>query len=126
MRVEGLRGRGKYIGRAAGSLVVAFLSTVVLLLLFAFLLLKLQLDAGKTEIGILVIYVLSCFSGGWYCGRKSGKRKFLWGLLTGVLYFFLLLIASGLGERALQPELTRTVTALVLCCGGGMLGGMLA
>jgi len=81
-------GRGKTIGRAVLALVVAFLTTIILLLGFAFLLLKLQLDAGKTELGILVIYVLSCFAGGWYCGRKAAQRKFLWGFLTGILYFF--------------------------------------
>ncbi|MCD7813255.1 MAG: TIGR04086 family membrane protein [Lachnospiraceae bacterium] len=124
--MEMLRGQRKTIGRAAGALVIAFLTTILLLLGFAFLLLKLQLDAGRTEIGILVIYVLSCFIGGWYCGRKAGQRKFLWGLLTGVLYFLLLLAVSALGEDALQPALTRTVTALVLCAGGGTLGGMLA
>jgi len=119
-------GRGKTIGRAVLALVVAFLTTIILLLGFAFLLLKLQLDAGKTELGILVIYVLSCFAGGWYCGRKAAQRKFLWGFLTGILYFFLLLAVSALGEEALQPALARTAIAFVLCAGGGTLGGMLA
>ncbi|MCD8397997.1 MAG: TIGR04086 family membrane protein [Lachnospiraceae bacterium] len=124
--MEMLHGRGKTIGRAVLALVVAFLTTIILLLGFAFLLLKLQLDAGKTELGILVIYVLSCFVGGWYCGRKAGQRKFLWGLLTGILYFLLLLAVSALGEEALQPALARTAIAFVLCAGGGTLGGMLA
>ncbi|MCD7820360.1 MAG: TIGR04086 family membrane protein [Lachnospiraceae bacterium] len=124
--MEVLHGQGKIIKRAAAALIVAFLATVLLLLAFAFLLLKLQLDAGKTETGILIIYVLSCFIGGWYCGRKADRRKFLWGLLIGMLYFLLLLTVSGMGEKALQPELTRTLTALVLCAGGGTLGGMLA
>ncbi|MCC8103863.1 MAG: TIGR04086 family membrane protein [Clostridiales bacterium] len=124
--MEILHGRGKTIGRAVLALAVAFLTTIILLLGFAFLLLKLQLDAGKTELGILVIYVLSCFVGGWYCGRKAGQRKFLWGLLTGILYFLLLLAVSALGEEALQPALARTAIAFVLCAGGGTLGGMLA
>ncbi|MCD8012500.1 MAG: TIGR04086 family membrane protein [Lachnospiraceae bacterium] len=124
--MEILRERGKGFGRALGALVLAFLVTIVLLLGFAFLLLKLQLDVGKTEIGIMVIYVVSCFAGGWACGRRAERRKFLWGMLTGVLYFLLLLVVSGLGEEALQPQLTRTAVAFVLCAGGGTLGGMLA
>ncbi|MCD8103751.1 MAG: TIGR04086 family membrane protein [Lachnospiraceae bacterium] len=124
--MEILHGQGKIIMRAVGALVTAFLTTVILLLGFAFLLLKLQLDVGKTEIGILIIYVLSCFIGGFTCGRKAERRKFLWGLLTGVLYFLLLMAASAMGERALWPELTRTVPAFVLCVTGGTLGGMLA
>ncbi|MCC8044677.1 MAG: TIGR04086 family membrane protein [Clostridiales bacterium] len=124
--MELFRGRGKIITGAVISLIVAFLTTVILLLGFAFLLLKFQLDAGKTEIGILVIYVLSCFIGGIYCGRKAARRKFLWGMLTGILYFLLLLIVSGMGEGALQPELPRTFTAFALCTAGGTLGGMLS
>ncbi|MCD7744674.1 MAG: TIGR04086 family membrane protein [Lachnospiraceae bacterium] len=124
--MEILRVHGKGFGRTLGALVFAFLVTVVLMLGFAFLLLKLQLDAGKSEIGIMVIYVLSCFAGGWVCGRHAARRKFLWGMLTGVLYFLLLLVVSGLGEETLQPQLTRTVATFVLCAGGGTLGGMLA
>lgn len=120
------RGRGKGVARALKGLTAAFLTTVILLLLFAFLLLKLQLDAEKTEIGIMVIYVVSCFLGGWYCGRKAERRKFLWGLLAGALYFLLLLAVSGIGETAPQPDLTRSISTLALCSGGGMLGGMLA
>ncbi|MCD7956423.1 MAG: TIGR04086 family membrane protein [Lachnospiraceae bacterium] len=124
--MEFLQGRGKIIVGTVTSLMAAFLTTVILLLAFAFLLLKLQLDVGKTEIGILLIYVLSCFIGGIYRGKRAARRKFLWGMLTGILYFLLLLIVSGMGEEALQPELTRTITAFVLCTAGGTLGGMLA
>ncbi|MCC8050264.1 MAG: TIGR04086 family membrane protein [Clostridiales bacterium] len=125
-KMETMRGHGKTIGRVVGALTVSFLVTVILLLGFAFLLLKLQLTAGQTEIGIMVIYVLSCFTGGLFCGRKADRRKFLWGLLTGVLYFLLLLAISGMGEEALQPQLTRTLLSLALCVLGGTLGGMLA
>ncbi|MCD8337788.1 MAG: TIGR04086 family membrane protein, partial [Lachnospiraceae bacterium] len=105
---------GKNNRKSSSSSCHCFFATIVLLLGFAFLLLKLQLDAGKTEIGILVIYVLSCFIGGWYCGRKAGQRKFLWGLLTGILYFLLLLVVSALGEEAVKPALPSTVMALAL------------
>lgn len=124
--MEFFQERGKIIAGTFTSLMVAFLATVILLLGFAFLLLKLQLDVGKTEIGILVIYVLSCFIGGIYCGRKAARRKFLWGMLTGILYFLLLLIVSGMGEGALQPGLPRIITAFALCTAGGTLGGMLS
>lgn len=124
--MEWIRGKSGVFGRLVAALTAAFLTTIVLLLIFAFLLLKLQPDAGKTAIGILLIYVLSGFIGGWYCGRKSDSRKFLWGMLTGVLYFLLLLVISGMGEEAFAPGLVRTGSALLLCAGGGMLGGMLS
>lgn len=108
------------------SLVAAALVTAALLLALAFLLLKLQLGVQKTEIGILAVYVLSCLCGGWYCGRKMGRRKFLWGTAVGVLYFLLLLLVSGMSEQSFQSGLAQSAAAFVLCSGGGMLGGMVS
>lgn len=126
MCVERLRGRGRMAAAMVRGLILACLVTAVILLILAFVVLKLRPDAGKTEIGILVTYVLSCFAGGWYGGRKAEKKKFLWGLLLGTLYFLLLFAVSGTGDRAVQSDLLQSVTALALCAGGGMLGGMAA
>lgn len=124
--MEHLRGGGKTAAAILRGLVLACFVTVVILLILAFVMLKLRPDAGKTEIGILLTYVLSCFVGGWYIGRKAEKKKFLWGLLLGALYFLLLFAISAMGERAVQSDLLQSLTALILCAGGGMAGGMLA
>ena len=81
------------------ALIVAYVITVLALFGIAFVMLKLQPDAGTTELLILAVYVLSCFAGGWYAGRRAGQRKFLQGLLVGVLYFAVLFLISGMGER---------------------------
>lgn len=94
-----LRKGGKGIGRFAVALIVAYVITVLALFGIAFVMLKLQPDAGTTELLILAVYVLSCFAGGWYAGRRAGQRKFLQGLLVGVLYFAILFLISGMGER---------------------------
>lgn len=121
-----LRKGGKGIGRFAVALIVAYVITVLALFGIAFVMLKLQLDAGTTELLILAVYALSCFAGGWYAGRRAGKRKFLQGLLVGVLYFALLFLISGMGEREIQSDLASGGLACLLCAAGGMLGGMLA
>ena len=82
------------------SLLLAYAVTVILLLLLALLLYKLELDEGKISIGIIAVYVLSCFVGGLAAGKASQSRKFIWGLLVGALYFLVLAvvsIASGQG-----------------------------
>lgn len=116
--------------KAAGALMLgltmAYVVTAVLLLLLAFVLFKMQPDAGKMEIGILAAYVLSCFVGGRLCAGRNEKRKFFWGLLTGILYFLLLYAISGMSDRTVQSGLLQSLTALALCAGGGMLGGMLS
>ncbi len=121
-----LRKGGKGIGRFAMALIVAYVITVLALFGIAFVMLKLQPDAGTTELLILAVYALSCFAGGWYAGKRAGKRKFLQGLLVGVLYFALLFLISGMGEREIQSDLASGGLACLLCAAGGMLGGMLA
>lgn len=124
--MERLSGRGRTAAALLPGLMISCLATVVILLVMAFVMLKLQPGTSAVETCILVTYAVSCFFGGWYCGRKAVRRKFLWGLLSGVLYFLLLFLVSGMGDRAVQSGLVQSLTALVICAGGGMLGGMLA
>lgn len=124
--VEQLRMKGKKISGILMGLVIACFVTTAVLLALAFVMLKLQPDTGVIETAILVTYAVSCLFGGWYCGRKAERKKFLWGILLGVLYFLLLLVISGMGDRTVQSGLVQSLAALVICAGGGMLGGMLA
>ena len=82
--------------------------------------------AGCGDDGASDPWGLSCFAGGWYAGKRAGKRKFLQGLLVGILYFALLFLISGMGEREIQSDLASGGLACLLCAAGGMLGGMLA
>ncbi len=124
--MEQLRMKGKRAAGMLAGLVLSCLATTVILLALAFVMLKLQPETGVIETAILVTYVLSCFIGGWYCGRKAQRRKFAWGMLLGVLYFLLLFLVSGMGDRTVQSGLLQSLTAFAVCAGGGMLGGMAA
>lgn len=108
------------------GLVVAYLITGISLLILALLLFKLQLDEGKVTIGIIVIYILSCFLGGFFVGKKAGQQKFLWGMFLGLAYFLLLTAVSALTEPGLASGWKGLVTSFVMCMGAGMLGGMIS
>ena len=56
----------------------------------------------------------------------TGVKKFLWGLLAGILYFVLLLLISLGVYHSVQGELMNLLTTFLLCAGGGMLGGMVS
>lgn len=107
-------------------LVFAYIITGVLLMLLAFLLYRLQLKEGIVSIGIIVIYIAASFFSGWAAGKKMGSRKFLWGLLMGVLYFAVLSVVSLIVNRQVDDVAGNFVTALGICAGSGMLGGMLS
>ena len=71
------------------------------------------------------VYVLACFFGGLAAGKGGKKRKFLWGLLTGAIYFLVLFLLSW--KTGTERESIRSfLLAAALCLGGGMLGGMIS
>ena len=59
-------------------------------------------------------------------GKLTGVKRFLWGLLAGILYFALLLLISLGVYHSLQGEAGNLLTTFLLCAGGGMLGGMVS
>ena len=118
--------RETMMGAVLKALLTAYAATAAILLLLAFGLLKFQLDTQKTGLAILVCYVGSCFLGGWLCGHRAGKKKFLWGLLTGALYFALLFFLSGMNNDTLPMDTIQILTAFALCAGSGMAGGMIS
>ncbi len=108
------------------ALLASYIVTGILLFLLTFLLYKFDWDEQKVTAGIIVIYVLSTFVGGFILGKLKRVRKFVWGLLMGVLYFVLLFGISFCIYRNFDGNGTNVLTTFLLCAGGGMLGGMVA
>ncbi|MBP3664752.1 MAG: TIGR04086 family membrane protein, partial [Tyzzerella sp.] len=98
----------------------------ILLFILTLLLYKFQWDEQMITAGIIAIYVISTFAGGFILGKLKGTRKFLWGLIMGILYFLLLFLISFGVYRSFDGNGTNVLTTLLLCMGGGMLGGMIA
>ena len=108
------------------TLLFSYILTGILLAVLAFLLYRLRLGEQAVAIAIIVIYVAATLFGGFVAGKRLKSRKFLWGLLVGAAYFVVLtLVSLAAGRGAIQLGNT-FVTTLVLCAGGGMLGGMLS
>ena len=100
--------------------------TAVLLFLFALIVQKTQMKESGIAIGIGVVYVLVCFFGGFLAGKVQKKQKFLWGLFLGSLYFVIMFLIS-LGVKNETEEIFYGIFwNLLLCLGGGMLGGMIS
>lgn len=108
------------------SLLFSYILTGSLLLLLALVLYKADLSQKVVSVCIIVIYVLATFFAGFITGKKLKSRKFLWGAVMGAAYFLVLVVISLAVNR--QPGVLSNsfLTTLVLCTGGGMLGGMLS
>ena len=77
---QGIEQRGTDILKA---LLCAYVVTGILLLVLTLLLYKAGLSEENVNAGIILIYVISTFSGGFVIGKLTGTRKFLWGLPSG-------------------------------------------
>lgn len=112
------------------TLIVMYVISGMLLLLLALLLYNLELSEATIKIGVIAIYIISGFAGGFLIGKQMKDKKYLWGLFAGGIYFLLLFVLSllvkqGMGE-ILAFDAVRILTTLVLCAVSGMAGGMIS
>lgn len=105
-------------------LLFMYIITGILLVILAGLLYKLQLSEGVVSAGIVVIYVVSGFLGGFLAGKTMKTRKFLWGMILGGCYFLILIAGSIAFQHGIDMEISRFFTTLILCIASGMIGGM--
>lgn len=108
------------------SLLFSYILTGALLALLSYLLYKAGLSEKIVSIAIIAIYVAATFFAGFLAGKKMENRKFLWGAVEGGAYFLVLVLISLVVGQSGFAEGNSFITTLVLCAGGGMLGGMLS
>lgn len=107
-------------------LILAYAGTFLVLLVLAFLYYKFRFSEDIISGGVVVTYVAAGFLGGFLAGKKMKQKKFLWGLLMGVVYYMILILLSLVVNQGLDSFSMDILSTLVLCAGGGMLGGMLS
>ncbi len=112
--------------RMIKSLLAAYIIAGVLLLILALLLYKLRLSESAVNVGVIAVYVISCFVGGFLEGKMMKNRRFLWGSLLGLLYFIILAVISLAVSQGLSGSSSHFITVLILCTAGGTLGGMVS
>ena len=108
------------------SLVLSYLVMLLLMCIASFAIWKLDISENVLKGIVIVLYVLSAAIGGIYIGKKQKEKKFLWGLLTGSLYFLILVVLTLLSGDFSGRLGTHFATAFLICALSGTLGGMLA
>ena len=108
------------VWRMIRTLIFTYLVSGVLLTALAFALYKFRLPESQITLGISGVYILSCFMGGFMAGKAMRSRKFLWGLLTGIL------IMSFLQDRTITADAVRLGTVFAMCSLSAMAGGMIS
>lgn len=108
------------------GLLISYIITAFLLMLLSFLMLKLDLPSAVISGGINFAYIISAFSGGFFAGKKIEQKKFIWGLIMGVIYFIILLLVSLALNSSTALPLGSFLTVFIICGLSGMLGGMIS
>lgn len=105
---------------------LSFLITTLCILLLAFFAYQFHLSQNGVKIGITCTYVISCFMGGMFSGRKR-EKKYIKGGIVGVVYLFVILVCSYFKYDSFSyMQDTRMLVIGAICIGSGVLGGMLA
>ena len=107
-------------------LVTMYIITGMLLLLLAFLMYQMDLAEPVVNGAIIAIYIISGFFGGFLMGKKTGVKKYLWGLLMGALYYGVLMLVGVVLHQGLDAEPVHLLSTMVLCLLSATAGGMLS
>ena len=108
------------------SLLASYIVTGILLLVLTFFMYKFELNEKIVSAAIVGIYVVSTLIGGMIIGKLTTSKRYLWGMVLGIIYFVLLLLITLGVYRTLNGDSVSIVTSLILCAGGGMTGGMIS
>ncbi len=113
----------------AVSMIVAAVTTLLLLLLLTVLLYNTGISRTVSGILMVAIYVLGPFAGAFVLGKLVKKKRFLWGLALGIVYFAIFVVISVLcaksgAQESVMPGVRDYIEVLLAVLPGGVLGGM--
>lgn len=124
--MEKIQGGQNKIVAVLKSLFFSYIITAIFLLLLALILYKLEPSIIVIRVGIILSYLISSFLGGIFVGKSTKEKKFLWGIIVGMLYFLIILLISFAMNQSILDKVGSMITVFAMCSLGGMLGGMVS
>lgn len=107
-------------------LLLSYLITGFLLLILTLITLKLDVSNSIVAGGIIFIYIISSFIGGFLTGKGANQKRFLWGIGIGAMYFIVLILISILTNSVIGLNTGRILSVMLICLVSGMAGGMIS
>lgn len=106
------------------SIMIGYILTIICVLLLSFIVYKYDLTDMGINIGRIVIIILSTVIIGLLVGKSIGKNKWMYGAISGILYFVIFVIASIVINKnsGISGD---AISLFFMCLGGSTLGGML-
>lgn len=106
------------------SVIAGYVFTFIFILIFSYIVYKFDFSASQVNIGTIVITILATFISGLFAAKIMRKNGWMYGLITGVIYFIILIVVSLIinDNSTISQE---AITLFFMCIGGSTLGGMI-
>ena len=114
------------IKKISKSLIISYIVTFILLLIFAMIMYYGNVSEKVVGIFVIITYFISSLLGGLSIGKGVEKRRFLWGMILGLLYFGIIMMITLVGRASNEQMDSSKITGFITSCIGGMLGGMIS
>ena len=108
------------------AVLVSFIVSAILLLITSALMLGSNMSASFVGIFVIAIYIIANFLSGLIMGKGMEQRKFLWGIVSGLMYFVVIFVLSIFVMSTKDFSLMATIRTLLICTISGMVGGMVS
>ena len=108
------------------SLIISYIVTFILLLIFAMIMYYGNVSEKVVGIFVIITYFISSLLGGLSIGKSVENRRFLWGMILGLLYFGIIMMITLVGRAGNEQIDSSKITGFITSCIGGMLGGMIS
>ncbi len=118
--------KNRIVGALVKSLILMYVLTGLFLLLLTVFMYHMDLEVQTAKIVIVIIYIMTGFIGGFSIGKQLKTRRFLWGVVVGILYFGILLLASLAVGGGKVDDVIQLLITFVLCTASAMIGGMVS
>ncbi len=106
--------------------IFSYVITIFTLLILSLIVYKFDLSEPQAYMGINIIYIISCFVGGFVTGKIQKEKKYMWGLLNAFVYFVILVIISLLVNHSITSSVQSIFSTAAFCLISGSVGGMMS
>lgn len=103
---------------------IQILCTALILFVSSVIIWKYAGDEKAVSAVVICTYIVVNIIGGIIAGKMYKKNRFAWGLVAGILYFAILLVAGIVIFKTNKFGLNVIGSALI-CATSGMIGGMI-
>lgn len=106
------------------GLLLAYIITFVLILMFSLLLTFSSLREGKTSLLNTLVMIISITSGGIYVAGKVKEKGWINGGILGISYYFILILLNLLLLRPIIIDMF-SISKLIIAFTTGIIGGII-